>query len=137
MAREQGPDQLRASKNFLWSELECKCGCGTRNIDKEAIRKLQMLRIQIGKPFTINSAARCPKHNWNAGGKMTSRHLSVNSGTFLGVNIIKATAFDISIVGHDAYKLKIAAQQCGFNGIGIARSFIHIDIRGKKAEWFY
>lgn len=118
----------KASENFLWSELQCKCGCKVRNISPRAIQKLQLMREIVGKPFTINCAARCPLHNARVGGAPRSQHRSTDN--------IQATAFDISLVGHDKQEMIRAAEQAGFGGIGISyRTFIHVDDRGYRARW--
>ena len=80
-----------ASTSFLWSELECKCGCGNRFIQREAIHKLQLMRNLLGKPIIINSAARCPIHNTTVGGAPKSQHRATESRP--------STAFDISLRG--------------------------------------
>ena len=117
-----------ATKNFLWIELQCKCGCGIRNISPRALRKLQLMREIVGKPFTINCACRCPLHNARVGGAPRSQHrCTVN---------IQCTAFDISLTGHDKQTMIKAAEKAGFGGIGINyRTFIHVDDRGYRARW--
>lgn len=116
----------RASKNFLWSELTCKCGCGTQNISQQAIAKLQALRDLAG-PLTIYSAARCVKHNKSVGGASKSQHLSTDKN--------QSTAFDIAYGGRSAGFLLAAAEKVGFKGIGIYPTFIHVDDRAKVARW--
>lgn len=117
-----------ASKNFTWRELECKCGCGIRNVSHNAIVKLQIMREIIGKSFTVISSARCPIHNARVGGASKSQHRSTN--------FIAATAFDISLYGHDKLEMIRAAKKAGFSGIGVRyKTFIHVDDRGYYARW--
>lgn len=116
-----------ASKNFSWRELECHCGCGTRNISPGALAKLQALRDLVG-PLVINCAARCPLHNARVGGAPRSQHRSTLT--------IQSTAFDIAIKQHDKARLIAAAERVGFGGIGINyKTFVHVDDRGSRARW--
>lgn len=119
---------MRASKNFTWAELRCRCGCGRRNISPRAIKKLQKLRDALG-PLKINSAARCPRHNARVGGSPRSQHRSTE--------FIPSTAFDISLHGlHGKEDIIRAAEEVGFKGIGINyNTFVHVDDRNKKARW--
>jgi hypothetical protein len=119
-----------ASTSFLWSELECKCGCGNRFIQREAIHKLQLMRNLLGKPIIINSAARCPIHNTTVGGAPKSQHRATESRP--------STAFDISLRGqtNSKYELITLAKQVGFRGLGTNyKSFVHVDNRKVPAIW--
>ena len=115
-----------ASKNVLWSELTCKCGCGTMNVSSEAIAKLQAMRDLLG-PLTILSAARCPAHNKKVGGATKSKHLSTSTSP--------SVAFDIALKNYSAGALIEAATAVGFKGIGVYKTFIHVDDRSTKARW--
>ncbi len=124
---------MRASEHFKWSELQCSC-CGIRNIQSEAIRKLELLRVALGVPLTINSAARCPEHNAEVGGGANSQHLSIeetpeNEGR-------ESTAFDIHLGEIDKQELIDKAVAAGFKGIGVNyNTFVHVDNRERKARW--
>jgi uncharacterized protein YcbK (DUF882 family) len=115
-----------ASKNFLWSELTCKCGCGTKNISPAAIAKLQAMRDLVG-PLVILSAARCLKHNKKVGGASKSQHISTDTK--------QSTAFDVAFGSYTTSSLIAAATTVGFNGIGVYPTFIHVDDRATKARW--
>jgi len=126
---------MKASKDFTWEELECKCGCRVRCIDEASIQRLQELRDRVGRPLHISSAARCPDHNAAVGGAKNSRHLSVfesNCGC-----VRNSDAFDILLRGHSGKELAADARAVGFRGIGIADTFVHVDTRDKSAEWTY
>ena len=119
---------MQASVSFKWSELECKCGCGIRYIQDEAIDALQRMRNIIQRPMIINSAARCPLHNVRVGGSPKSQHRSTEQSP--------STAFDISLKGLDKQDLIKAAKAAGFKGLGINyKSFIHVDNRKYSAVW--
>lgn len=87
------------------------------------------MRNIVGKPFNINCSARCPVHNARVGGAPRSQHRSTLN--------IQATAFDISLKGHNKFVLLKAAKQAGFRGIGSSyKTFIHVDDRkGRVARW--
>ena len=120
------------TKNFKIEEFECKCGCEMPcdvydNIIKLA-SQLQFLRDYTGRPITINSAYRCPEHNAKIGGSKTSQHL-------LG----KAADITIqSLKPAEVYKLIEELIDMGHmlqGGLGLYDTFVHYDIRKKKARW--
>lgn len=86
------------------------------------------MRDLMGKSFTVNCSARCPIHNARVGGAPKSQHRSTD--------FIAATAFDISLHGHDKLEMIRAAKKAGFGGIGARyKTFIHVDDRGYYAKW--
>lgn len=113
-------------KFFKISEFSCKC-CGYNNINKNFVKKLDEARSEAGIPFFINSGCRCEKHNKEVGGKPGSSH-------------IKGLSADIFCV-ESTKRLKIikALLNAGFERIGIAKTFIHIDIDSEKQKgiWLY
>ena len=119
-----------ALPNFSWKELECHCGCGSRYIDGEALSKLQILRTMWNRPMRINSACRCPKHNKEVGGALRSNHISDPDHM--------CTAFDVQMLNAETREEFISlAKNVGFNGIGVAKTFVHIDTRAEPTEWTY
>jgi uncharacterized protein YcbK (DUF882 family) len=95
---------------------EFKCPhCDRNKIDEGFITLLDEARSLSGVPFVINSGYRCPIHNMAVGGSPTSSHL-------------KGCAVDIKCEG-DEERMKIVNQliHVGFNRIGVANSFIHVD----------
>lgn len=131
-----------ASPHFRWTELQCKgdpkigCkGCSyaedaggpVRYIDEAALEKHEALRVLIARPYSPNSAARCPRHNARIGGAPLSQHRSTIERP--------STAFDIPLVVPKA-ELIAAAEEVGFKGIGINyRTFVHVDDRPTRARW--
>ena len=49
--------------NFSKSEMACRCGCGTYEMDDEFMRMLQELRNEMNGPLRVTSARRCDRHN--------------------------------------------------------------------------
>jgi len=113
--------------HFSVAELACRCGgrfCdGEYYHDTEYLDALEKLRAKIGKPLIINSGHRCAQWNAAVGGAPRSMH--------------KTLAVDISLIGQDRHLLLAEARALGFNGIGMARTFLHLDRRAVPAHWFY
>ena len=106
---------------FKDSELACQCGCGAMP-DPRAVELLYALRIVLGGPVTVTSAARCYTHNYAVGGKEDSYHT-------------RGLAFDL--VFPRLASIVELAPLVGFRGIGVAENFVHIDTRKSPAYWRY
>lgn len=93
--------------------------------------KVESLRVKLGFPFVVTSAARCPEYN----AKVSSTGLSGPHTT--------GRAIDIGVRGKDALKLIHGALEAGFTGIGVNQKglsrFIHIDdlSEGRPTVWSY
>lgn len=133
----------RISKNFFLDEFLCKCANNCIYsmpeiapdvlLSQVFLDKLQMIRDDIGKPFRINSGARCIHYNEEIGGAKLSAHL---------VTALKpCEAADISTVGWSGaarYKFLRSALKHNMWGFGIAKNFIHIDSKkSRKSIWSY
>jgi len=124
--------------NFSREELTCHCGCGEALMDEAFMDMLQALRRELGFPFKLNSAYRCPKHDAQVGSSS-----SAGSGPHtLG------KAVDVAVAGEQAYRIVQGALARGFSGIGImARGpwggrYVHLDtLRAEEAPrpalWSY
>ena len=100
---------------FSDRELKCKCGCDSINMDPNFMFMLDKARSIDGKPWKINSAYRCSKHNASVGGKKTSAHLH-------------GCAVDVSApTSARKYEIVSAAMAAGFNRIGVGKNFVHLD----------
>jgi len=113
-----------ATPHFNIVEFECKCSKQHDNqIDLELVEKLELLRAACGhKPIKINSAYRCFDHNKAVGGSKGSKHM-------------EGIAADIVIQGVDPRKAAVKAAMVGFTGIGIYKTFTHVDIRTEPSVW--
>jgi uncharacterized protein YcbK (DUF882 family) len=127
----------QARPHFKWSELWCK-GCDGNCayskdgkpaswISSRALDKLEDLRLSIGKPLIILSAARCPTHNARVGGAPLSQHRSTER--------LPSTAFDVTSVDVPLNTIASVAEAVGFGGIGRYNTFVHCDDRGHTARW--
>jgi len=97
------------------------------NMDLDFLSKLDKAREYAGIPFVINSAYRSPDHPESIKNP-TSSH-------------IKGLAVDIKANNsRTRYKVLEALIHVGFNRIGIADSFIHVDDDKEKSSnviWTY
>src|SRR5262245_24930830 len=130
-----GPDvqSQRSSAHFPVRELVSSGGraASVARISPELVRVLELIRERAGKSVRITSGYRSWARNkqvYAARGKKPteSRHCS-------------GQAADISVDGMSGLELgKLAIDAAGTNlGIGIGKSFIHVDVRGRWAVWSY
>lgn len=112
------------SKNFKVREFACQDGSDPVFIAPELVEVLQEIRDHFGKPVNINSAFRTATHNKKVDGSAQSQHLY-------------GMAADISIAGVSpktvAAFIETIMPQMG--GIGIYKTFTHVDVRAKKSRW--
>ena len=98
------------------------------NMNEDFLAKLDKAREFANIPFIINSAYRSPEQNARVGGKPNSSHL-------------RGLAVDIRANDSSTrYIVLNALIRVGFNRIGIASSFIHVDDDKEKANnviWTY
>lgn len=98
------------------------------NMNADFLNKLDEAREIANIPFIINSAYRSPEHNAKIGGKPNSSHL-------------KGLAVDISVTNsRQRFIVLNALLEVGFTRIGIADTFIHVDLDSEKSKdviWTY
>tara|TARA_R110000751_G_C13701671_1_gene473424 strand:- start:668 stop:1057 length:390 start_codon:yes stop_codon:yes gene_type:complete len=105
-------------------EIACR-GTGQLFVNRDALLKIEMLRLRMNKPMTINSSFRSMLHNAKIGGAPFSCH-SIRGG---------ASAFDVSLNGFDKSELIKCAKGVGFTGFGVNyKTFLHIDC-GRARSW--
>jgi len=115
------------TRNFSAFEFRCRCGVcehwdGT-NIDREFVRKLQLIRDSVLCAMPIWSGIRCVDHNKEVGGRQRSQHLYCCAAD-IGIGISKPKA-RIAIVSH--------ALALGLS-VGLNNSFLHLDSRPSKNQ---
>lgn len=115
-------NRIMISQNFSLHEFECKDGSFQVRIHPELVKKLQLLRSRLNRPVNITSAYRNPTHNVKVGGAATSQHLF-------------GTAADIRVAGISIDDLAREAVAVGFTGIGLYKTFLHVDVRPVPARW--
>jgi uncharacterized protein YcbK (DUF882 family) len=87
---------------------------------------IQSLRKLWGRSISVNSGYRCKTHNQAVGGKPSSQHLAGN-----------AADIDVSHLSEEEKKTFIVLCRQVFKGIGIGKTFVHVDSRAVAAEWTY
>lgn len=120
---------MKAYQNFNLSEFDSPDEPGSgRNMKEEFMDKLQLARNIADIPFKINSGYRTITRNKKVGGVANSPHLG-------------GWAADISATtSSERFKIVEAAIRAGFNRIGIASNFVHLDCDPNKPKdviWTY
>ncbi len=114
-------------KYFTQKELACPC-CGASGVTAELKELLDWLRDKYGKPIVVKSAFRCKKHNEEVGGVPESAHLTG-----------EAVDIGCSFAG-DRMKLMRLLHEAGVDRIGVAKTFIHLDVSKTLPQdviWLY
>jgi uncharacterized protein YcbK (DUF882 family) len=97
-------------------------------MDTKLLNMIDEAREIYGKPIHVTSGYRTEAHNRKVGGVDSSSHL-------------KGLAIDVACVrSDDRFKMLNALLEVGFNRIGIAGTFIHVDIDKNKSQnviWTY
>lgn len=115
---------------FSDKELRCKCAkckqLQPAKIDKNALERLNELRRRVNRSLALTSAYRCSDHPEEAKKATPGQHN-------------KGCAFDIAVAdGSQRMQIVKTAIELGFNGIGIAKSFVHVDTRSSTPViWTY
>ena len=107
-------DWMEKWKNFELNEFKCKCGCDEVKINSDMLDLIQEARDELG-PLSISSAFRCSSHN-----------SSVSSTGESGPHTT-GHALDITVKDSQHRKQLIDWFATKVTGLGIAKSFIHID----------
>lgn len=111
---------------FKRSDFDCQ-QTGNNEMSDEFLQKLDELRHVCGFPFIITSGYRDPEgHSIEKAKKSPGTHA-------------RGIAADIKISnGNQAYDIIKHAQSMGFNGIGVAKTFVHVDLRDTTpVVWCY
>ena len=104
-------------KYFAKAEFACQYS-GENEITDALLLKLDELREQCGFPFVITSGYRSLSHP-------IERAKKTNTGTHP-----QGIAADIKVRdGVQRFKIVEEAIKLGFTGVGVANTFVHVDIR--------
>ena len=114
----------KLSANFKVKEFACTDGSDPIFIDSDLVNILQKIRTHFGKSVTITSAYRTPGKNKAVGGQVYSQHLY---GRAADIKVNGVTPAKVA-----AYAEKLLPKK---GGIGIYKTFTHIDVRETKSRW--
>lgn len=115
---------VKLSKNFTVKEFACSDGTDTVFISLALVNLLQKIRDHFGKAVIINSAYRTEAHNKAIGGATYSQH---KYGLAADIRINGVTPKAIAAYVETLMPLS--------GGIGIYKSFTHVDVRRVKSRW--
>lgn len=117
-----GAKQL--STHFKVREFSCRSGADAVLIAPRLVMVLESIRAHFGAAVTINSGYRTPEHNAKVGGAAHSQHCY-------------GMAADISVSGQKPETVAAFARTLmpDWGGVGVYKSFTHIDVREARADW--
>lgn len=121
------------SMHFSAKEFNCTCGtCVGQFVDQDLITKLEEVRQIYNGPITITSGFRCKIRQQQL--RVEGRETSTGTSTHELGQAADITASDMD-------RLKVAVDLV-FDTFGVAKSFIHVDLRpklpnGLKRIWYY
>lgn len=129
---------MKIKEYFPDEELFCRCGCGAMP-DERALEMIYALRLLVNFTIYVTSGSRCKLYNREAGGALSSFHISEKrdkKNDYSG-----STAFDCRLENKDMLpKFIHSAYLVGFRCFGIikyddtGRPIIHIDSR-RSDKW--
>jgi len=103
-------------RHFSTSEFRCR-ETGENDMKPEFIHMLDELRERVGHPLVITSGYRSVNHSAERSKKKGGTHT-------------QGIAADIAVSnGEQRMKIVKEALAMGFGGIGVARTFVHVDMR--------
>lgn len=114
----------RLSEHFDSEEFRSRDGA-EHPIDPALIEVLERVRAWAGAPVTITSGYRSPAHNKRVGGAKNSLHM-------------RGCAADIQVQGKtptQVYTFLVQSADAPRLGLGLYRSWVHVDTRGYAARW--
>ena len=114
----------KLSTNFKVREFACRDGSDPVFVAPELVTVLQKIRDHFKVPVTINSGYRTPPYNQKVDGVKDSQHMY-------------GTAADITVKGIAPKTVAAFAETLLPNsgGIGVYKTFTHIDVREKRSRW--
>jgi len=116
-------------KYFNYNEFDSPDEPGSgKHMDSDLLIMIDKAREIYGKPMRITSGYRTEDHNQKVGGVSSSSHL-------------KGLAIDVACIrSKDRFEMLAALIEVGFNRIGVAGTFIHVDTDKNKSQnviWTY
>jgi len=123
---------MKLTDNFSLWEFRCKDGSNVPDEHMKNVKKLaenlQVLREVVGKPIRVISGYRSKRYNTRINGARRSQHMCAKAADIKikGLTPAEIKAIIVSLINEGKmYK----------GGIGIYRTFVHYDVRGRNARW--
>ena len=123
---------MQLTDNFALREFRCRDGSDVPEELMENVQlladNLQVLRDRLRVPITVISGYRTKKYNTKIGGARRSQHMTAKAG-------------DIKVAGMTPREVKevieelIEEGEMVQGGVGLYTTFVHYDVRGRKARW--
>ena len=123
---------MKLTKNFSKAEFDSKDNAEMPNdvllnVQKLA-NQLQVLRNYLNSSITVNSGYRSESHNKLIGGSINSQHLL---GKASDITVKSYTSKEV----YDTIEYLIKKGDILQGGLGLYNTFVHYDIRKKRARW--
>ena len=117
-------DGKQLSAHFRVREFACRDGSDAVLVAPRLVMVLESIRTHFGVPVTISSGYRTPQYNAKVDGAAHSQHCY-------------GTAADIVVSGQTPETVAAYARQLmpDWGGVGVYKSFTHVDVREAKADW--
>jgi uncharacterized protein YcbK (DUF882 family) len=124
---------MQLTKNFKLSEFTCRDGAEVPEEFLDNVQalaeNLQILRDFLNRPIRIISGYRSPEYNAKVKGVKKSQHLVAKAADIV-VRGIKPKAIH-------TFVLRLMKEgKMSKGGVGLYRTFVHYDIRGRNARWY-
>lgn len=116
---------MRELRYFKPREFECEAHCGDclGLMDETLLVMLDELRHKVGRPLRVNSGFRCEAKN------------ARTAGAVKGSSHCKGLAVDLACTDSELrFRLVQEAMALGFKRIGVAETFVHLDIDPDKPQ---
>ena len=114
----------KLSSHFTVKEFACKDGSDAVLVAPRLVMVLESIRSHFGTAVTINSGYRTPQYNAKVGGVAHSQHCY-------------GTAADITVKGQAPAAVAAYARTImpDWGGVGIYKTFTHVDVRETRSDW--
>ena len=117
-------DGKQLSAHFRVREFACRDGSDAVLVAPRLVMVLESIRTHFGVPVTVSSGYRTPQYNAKVDGAAHSQHCY-------------GMAADIVVKGQTPETVAAYARQLmpDWGGVGVYKSFTHVDVREAKAGW--
>jgi uncharacterized protein YcbK (DUF882 family) len=132
LLRNKKGSRAKVGRYYESREFDCACPtCTETLIDTLLVERLDALREHLGCPVRITSGYRCASHQkWLTKHGFETAKLSRH---------LMGEAADVWTGKHPGKELERQARLAGFSAVGVAKVWIHVDLRDDKPNrrWEY